>query len=71
MLGFNIEDRRFLPGSNELKEKSETTVDKKGVEAYSEETVIERFFGADGTEDFRLAAGILDPSPRRSLTDVT
>ena len=60
MLGFNIEDRRFLPGSNELKEKSETTVDKKRVAAYSEETVIERFFGADGSEDFPIAAGILD-----------
>jgi hypothetical protein len=61
MRGFNNENRRFLQGSNELKEKSEATVDKKWFAAYSEDTAIEIFFGADGLKDFLIAAGILDP----------
>ena len=71
MLGFNIENRRFLQWSNELRENGQATVDKTSA-AYSEDTAIERFFGADGLKDFLIAAGILDTvTKRRSLTDVT
>jgi hypothetical protein len=65
MRGFNIEDRRFLQGFNELKEKSEATVDKKRVASYSEDTVTEHFFGAGRLEDVLIATGILDPVTKK------
>ena len=40
MRGVNIENRRLLQGSNELKENNEATVYEKRVAAYTEDTVM-------------------------------